>query len=214
MPGDFLERYSRGATICHRLPVRLKIVVTLAVIVLTVLLPASLWPAQGCLVCVVFAALSVAEIPLRYLVRRVALFLPLVLMTALAVPLSRGFAGGWETAFAIMLRALVSFLAALWLVSTTPFDRLLAGLCRLGMPRLFAALLAFVYRYLFVLFDELARMRTAQRARTFGARPAHASWRSTIQLLGMLLIRALDRAERIHGAMCARGWRGKMQTLD
>jgi cobalt/nickel transport system permease protein len=135
-------------------------------------------------------------------------------MTALAVPLSRGFAGGWEIAFGIVIRATVAFLAALWLVSTTPFDRLLAALSSLGMPRLFTALLAFVFRYLSVLFDELARMRTAQRARTFGTRPAGAGWKNAVQLVGMLMIRALNRAERIHGAMCARGWNGKMRTLE
>jgi hypothetical protein len=30
----------------------------------------------------------------------------------------------------------------------------------------------------------------------------------------MSLIRALDRAERIHGAMCSRGWTGKIHALD
>jgi cobalt/nickel transport system permease protein len=214
MPADFLDRFSRGATVCHRLSPRLKIVLTLAIIVLAVLLPGAMWPAQGCLACLVFAALTLAEIPLSYLVRRIALFLPLIVMTALSVPLSRGFAGGWETAIGIVIRAMVAFLAALWLVSTTPFDRLLAALSGLGMPRLFTALLAFVFRYLSVLFDELARMRTAQRARTFGTRPAGAGWKNAVQLVGMLLIRALGRAERIHGAMCARGWNGKMRTLD
>src|SRR5262245_3852879 len=187
---------------------------TLATVVLAILLPTSMWPAQGCLACLGFAALSLAEIPLAYLARRMALFLPLVAMTALAAPLSRGFAGGWELALGIVIRATVAFLAALWLVSTTPFDRLLSALNRLGLPRLFTVMLAFVFRYLSVLFEELARMRTAQRARTFGARPVKSGWRNAIQLVGMLLIRALDRAERIHGAMCARGWTGKTQTLD
>lgn len=214
MPADFLDRFSRGSTVCHRLPPRLKIVLALAVIALAVLLPAAMWPAQGCLAALVFAALTLAEIPMAYLARRIALFLPLVVMTALAVPLSRGFAGGWETAVGIVIRGTVAFLAGLWLVSTTPFDRLLAGLSGLGAPRLFTAMLAFVFRYLFVLFDELARMRTAQRARTFGARRAGAGWKSAVQLVGTLLIRALDRAERIHGAMCSRGWTGKMRPLD
>ncbi|HLJ11243.1 MAG TPA: cobalt ECF transporter T component CbiQ [Planctomycetaceae bacterium] len=214
MPADFLDRFSRGNTVCHRMPARLKIVLTLSVIFVSIVLPASYWPAQGCLACLVFAALSLAEIPIAYLARRILLILPLVLMTALAAPLSHGFASGWETAFGIVFRTLVAFLAALWLVNTTPFDRLLAGLCRLGMPRLFATLLAFVYRYLFVLFDELARMRTAQRARTFGPGPVKTAWKSRVQLVGTLLIRALDRAERVHGAMCARGWRGKMHSLN
>ena len=213
MPGDFLDRYSRGGTICHRMSPRLKIVLTLAVIVSCAFLPLSNWPLYGCLASLVFAAHSLAEIPLAYLARRVALFLPVVLMTALAVPLSRGFAGGWQTAGTVVIRSLVAFLAALWLVNTTPFDRLLAGLCRLGLPRLFAALLAFVYRYIHVLFDELARMRTAQRARTFKRVPRWRGWTGTVQLIGMLSIRALVRAERIHGAMCSRGWTGKMHSL-
>src|SRR5215471_3437981 len=212
MPADFLDRYSRGTTVCHRLSPWLKIVLTLAVIVATALLPPSMWPAQGCLACLVFAAHTVAEIPVSYLMRRVALVSPLVLMTALAVPLSSGFQSGWETALGVICRAMVAFLAALWLVNTTPFDRLLAALGRMGVPRVFVSLLAFVYRYLFVLFDEISRMRTAQRARTFGRRPARERWNHSVQLVGMLLIRALDRAERIHGAMCARGWRGKMQS--
>jgi len=59
-------------------------------------------------------------------------------------------------------------------------------------------------------FDELVRMRTAQRARTV-ARPSHwQSWRDGASLLGMLLIRSLNRAERIHGAMCSRGWTGQL----
>jgi cobalt/nickel transport system permease protein len=214
MPADFLDRYSRGTTICHRLSARLKVVLTLAVIMLAMLLPSSLWPAEGCLLCLVFAAHTLAGIPLAYLVRRVMLILPLVVMTALAIPLSHGFQGGWETAFGVVMRSAVAFLAALWLVSTTPFERLLAAVCRLGMPRVFAALLAFVYRYVYVLFDELARMRTAQRARTFGSRVSRTRWTGAVQLVGTLIVRAIDRAERIHGAMSSRGWTGNFTTLD
>jgi cobalt/nickel transport system permease protein len=214
MPADFLDRFSRRSSVCHRLSALLKIVLTLAVILLAVSLPTVMWPAQGCLVCLVFVALTLAEIPLVYLARRMVLFLPFVSLIALAVPLSRGFAGGWEMGIGIVLRASVAFLAALWLVSTTPFDALLAALSRLGAPRLFTALVAFVFRYLSVLFDELARMRTAQRARSFGARPAGRAWKNAVQIVGTLLIRALNRAERVHGAMCARAWDGRMRTLD
>ena len=196
---------------------RLKIVLTLAVIVLTVLLPASLWPAQGCLASLVFVAHTLAGIPVAYLVRRVALILPLVVMTALAVPLSHGFVHGWERRRRWHRGPGGRRLSgALWLVSTTPFDRLLAAFCRLGMPRVFAALLAFVYRYVFVLFDELARMRTGLtgRERSYECRPGRTRWTSAVQLVGTVLIRAIDRAERIHGAMSSRGWTGNFTTLD
>jgi cobalt/nickel transport system permease protein len=214
MAVDFLDRYSRGTTFCHRLPARLKIVLAFLTIAAALLLPISLWPLHGCLACLVFAALGLAEIPLAYLIRRVLLLLPLVGLMALALPLSRGFSAGWEEAAGILARSIVAFLAALWLVNTTPFDRLLVAFRQLGMPRVFVALLTFTYRYVFLVFDELARMRTAQRARTFGYRRPWAVWHSTVQLVAMLLIRSLNRAERVHHAMLARGWQGDVRTLD
>jgi len=211
---DFLDRYSRGTTICHRLPATLKIVVTLLVILAVVLIPIALWPLHGCALCLVFAALSVAGIPVAYLVQRLLLLLPIVSMMALTIPLSRGLTTGWDVAASVVVRSLVAFLAALWLVNTTPFEQLLAAFRRLRMPRVFVALLAFSYRYAFVVFDELARMRTAQRARTFRRRGPWALWKSAVATVAVLLIRSIDRAERVHHAMLARGWDGNMRTLN
>lgn len=214
MGGDFLDDYSRGTTVCHRLPSALKIVATLLVILGTVSLPISLWPLQGCVACLVFAALSLAGIPVAYLVRRLLLLLPMVAMMALTIPLSRGLTAGWDVAATIVVRSLVAFLAALWLVSTTPFEQLLAGLRRLWMPRVVVVLLAFTYRYVFVVFDELARMRTAQRARTFRRRGPWAVWKAAVGTVAVLLIRSIDRADRVHHAMLARGWQGDVRTLE
>ena len=214
MVPDFLDRYSHGRSPCHRMPARLKIVLTLAVILTAALAPISAWPVHGVLATLIFLGLSVAGIPLSYLWRRIALFLPFVACLGLALPASKGFHAGWDLMAAVVVRALVSFLAGLWLVNVTPFDRLLAALSQLGMPRIFAEMLAFMYRYIFVLFDEMSRMHTARRARTFSPRSRWFEWKLTAQLLGMLLIRALDRAERIHGAMLSRNWTGRSHPLD
>ncbi len=71
-----------------------------------------------------------------------------------------------------------------------------------------------MYRFVFVLWDELDTMRTARSARTFAKRGALFRWRNSAQMIGMLLIRALGRSERVYGAMCARGWDGTLRTLD
>jgi len=214
MAVEFLDRFSRGDSVCHRWSPRLKIVLTLAVIVTALLLPISLWPLHGCLGALLFVAHAAAGIPAGYLVRRVLLLLPMLALMALMVPISRGLQGGWDVASAMVVRSTLALLATLWLVNTTPFDRLLVALQGLGMPRIFVALLAFTYRYVYVVFDELARMRTAQRARTFGRRGAWATWKSTAQLVAMLVIRSMNRTERVHNAMLARGWHGDVHTLD
>jgi cobalt/nickel transport system permease protein len=71
-----------------------------------------------------------------------------------------------------------------------------------------------MYRYIFVLWDELDKMRVARRARSFGQTGLWFRWKTSAQLIGMLMIRAMSRAERVHGAMCARGWDGRVRTLE
>ena len=76
-----------------------------------------------------------------------------------------------------------------------------------------------MYRYIFVLFDEALRMIRAHSLRSFRAYP---NIRILGSLIGQLLLRSLNRAERIHNAMIARGFDGeirimktlKMQPLD
>lgn len=212
MNADYLDRYSRGNSPCHRWSVSRKLALALAVILISLLIPVENWPVQGVLLCLIFILQTVAEIPLRYLLQRLAGFIPLVGIFAVTLWLGKP-GGGGDLALNLLFRSTVSFMAGLWLVNTTPFSELLVGLRRWGLPQYCIALLAFMYRYIFVIFDELERMRTARRARTFGRISLVRDWVAQGQLIGMLLIRALSRAERIHGAMSARGWEGQVRTL-
>jgi len=211
---DYLDRYGRSKSICHRLPPRLKLLLSVGAIAVGMAIPPAHWPAHGALLCVLFAALSLARIPFGFVARRLAGFLVLALMFAVSVPLSQGFRSGGEIGAGIVLRGTESFLSGLWLVNVIPFDQLLATLRRIGMPAILLAILAFMYRFLFVLWDELDTMRAARRARSFDGRGMLFRWRTAAQMIGMLLIRALGRSERVYGAMCARGWDGTLRTLD
>lgn len=191
-----------------------KLALALLAILAAVLIPPAFWPAHGVLLALIFVAQTLAGLPLAVIVRRLALFLPVIAVLALSFPLAHGFTAGWDLAAAVCLRSLVAFSAALWLVHVLPFDQLLSALRRAHAPAVLVALLAFMHRYLFVLWDELDRMRTARRARTFGEASLPLRCKTSGQLAGMLLIRAMDRAERVRGAMCARGWDGRIRTLD
>jgi cobalt/nickel transport system permease protein len=73
--------------------------------------------------------------------------------------------------------------------------------------------LQFMYRYLYVLTDELDRMVKARRSRTF-RRSGRLDWGLLTGLIGVLFLRSLERGERVHNAMLARGWDGTIRTLD
>jgi cobalt/nickel transport system permease protein len=63
-----------------------------------------------------------------------------------------------------------------------------------------------MYRYIFVLEDEFLRMQRAFQSRSLGNKKGWFLTRSFANMVGVLFIRAYERAERIYLAMCARGY--------
>ena len=81
------------------------------------------------------------------------------------------------------------------------------------MPRVMIMILSFMYRYVFVLVDEVMRMRQARDSRNFGgSRLWHL--RTIGNMTGTLFIRSYERGERVYAAMLARGFDGQCRTLN
>lgn len=211
---SFWDRYGRSVSVCHRLPPVVKLFLTAGVIIAGVAIPIEFWPAYGVLACLVFMAHSVAGIPFLWLMKRLLIFLPFLGSMAISLPLSQGFDRGWDLALTILFRGTLAFTASLWLVNVMPFEQLLITLRRLRVPAVIVAILAFMYRYVFVVWDELDKLRVARKVRSFGSGSLWFRWKTLASMLGILLIRSLNRAERIHGAMLLRGWDGEVRRLD
>lgn len=184
----------------------------MAVVLLGCSLSWDSWPAAGTLLAMTLAALALAGIRWNTLGRRLLLFLPMITLVALSIPLSQGFTSSWmQVAATVVLRGVISFLAGLWLIRVLPFDNLLATLRALRLPAVVVASLAMMHRYLFVLWEETGRLRTARRARCLGRSGPVTHWLAGIGMVGTLVIRSLDRGHRIHRAMLARGWDGHVK---
>ena len=212
----FLERYSEGDGPLHRLDARVKLVATLAYVVTVVALPVGWWHGLAALGLVLAFVVGLSGVPPRELLGRWLAFLVLVgslaLMAALSHP-RRAALGLAPVALALVAKNGLAFLATLVLVNVTPFRALLVAMRRLGLPRVLVATLQFMYRYLFVLADELDRMAQARRSRTF-RRSGRLDWGLLTGLIGILFLRAFERGERVHAAMLARGWDGTIRSLD
>ncbi|MDR1920139.1 MAG: cobalt ECF transporter T component CbiQ [Candidatus Adiutrix sp.] len=86
---------------------------------------------------------------------------------------------------------------------------LTAAARRLGAPEKMTAIFVLMFRYVQVIGQECARLRLAMKARGFKPSMSMHSYRSYANLIGMILIRSLDRASRIHAAMRCRGYNGR-----
>jgi cobalt/nickel transport system permease protein len=213
---DGLEPQSAGAGILHRLDARTKLVVSLAFVLCVIATPIGSWTALGFEGLVLAFVVGLAGIPPRDLGRRwlafFAFFGFLTFMVAPAHP-ARFRYGLWVVAASILIKNSLALLIMLVLAATTPFHKLLSALRKLSVPPVLVATLQFMDRYRHVLMDELERMSIARRARTFD-RGGSLAWSLLTGLVGMLFLRTFERAERVHGAMVARGWTGVIRSLD
>jgi cobalt/nickel transport system permease protein len=211
-----MERHSAGLSPLHRLDARIKLIFTLAFVVTVVVTPIGAWRRFEVLGLILAFLIGLAGIPPRELLWRwlglVVLVSFLVAMVAPAHP-ERTRLGLGAVAASILIKNGLALLAMLVLAGTTPFHRLLGAMRKLGAPLTLVATLQFMDRYRHVLLEELDRMATARRARTFRRRRS-LPWSVLGGLIGMLFLRTFERAERVHGAMLARGWTGTLPSLE
>jgi cobalt/nickel transport system permease protein len=231
MKHSFLDKYSEGNSIIHRLDPRTKLVATLAFIALVVLLPSASWLTYGLYFITVVALIIISRVPVTYVFKRSLIIVPFVLMVALFIPFfkegTEAFSfnilswhlsvtyEGLETLGSVMAKAWLSILFLILLTSTTTFSNILKALEHLKMPRVLVMIMSFMYRYIFVLTDEVMRMKQARDSRNFGE-GGRRLWqiRTVGNMIGTLFIRSYERGERVYAAMVARGFDGHSRTLD
>ena len=216
-----MDELGRLDTPLHRLDARVK-TLTVLLFVITVmsfsryriaeLMPLFLFP---------FALIGFGNIPLSAIFKKVAIAAPFALFVGIFNPLfdhqtvqifgSREISAGWFSFISILIRFVLTVSAALILIASTGIHRLCAGLERMGVPSLFAVQILFLYRYLFVIGEEGLRMTRSVRIRSAG--PGKPTLRIYGSLAGTLLIRSMDRAQRVYRAMVSRGFDGQVRML-
>lgn len=212
-----------GYSPIHALPPEVKIAATFLFVVGVAITPRqAVWAfvADGV---VVVTLLAVSGYRLRQALSRLAVVLPFITF-AFFIPFiadgepvdvwwfSVSREGLWAT-WNILAKALLGTGASLVLAGTTPIPEVVRGLGRLRLPPVLVAIISFMFRYLDLIVEEMARMRTAMVARAHDPR-----WLWQVKPIasaaGALFVRSYERGERIHAAMLSRGFTGTMPQLD
>jgi cobalt/nickel transport system permease protein len=120
---------------------------------------------------------------------------------------------GASAALLLCVKALAVVTLALVVLATAPLDATLKAAHALRVPGLIIQLALLTYRYLFLLADELGRLRTALRVRGYRNRMNRHSYRTVGHVAGTLLVRGYERAERVGQAMRCRGFDGQFRSL-
>lgn len=228
MKHSFIDEYSDLNSFIHRLDPRTKLITSAAFIIAVVLTPPGNWKAFVLYFCLIAALLLISRLPLLYVLKRSAVIFPFVVMIAIFIPF---FKQGevavsyniwlWRVSVTysgllvlvnVVVRAWLCILSLILLSSSTRVTDLLKGMKQLGVPQVIILILSFMYRYIFVLVDEVMRMRQARDSRNFGGRRLH-QLKTIGNMVGTLFIRSYERGERIYAAMLSRGFSGEVRTL-
>jgi len=222
-----IDKFAYQDSPVHRLDSRVKFIVVLVFTAVVISLPRTSLSILVCYAVGPFTILVFGKIPLRFAFKQILLVSPFVLVLALSCPLydktpvTVAFGPffwqtslGWMRCFAILGKFVVTMLALIALVSTTRFSDLLTGLQKLGLPKLLIIQLGFLYRYIFVLIDRAHHILRARAGRTLRNLGFKAELKIAASMLGSLLTRSIDTAERINIAMQGRGFSGSWHTLS
>lgn len=230
------DRYESRQSPIHQLDPRVKVVVTVLFIVANALLPDGAWLAFLAAWALLLFVAGAAQMGLGLLLKRSLIVVPFLLAAVTVIftlpgqPLAHWSLGGWTLAptdagllrfVSIAIRSWLSVQMAILLTATTQFPDLIHALHHLRVPGLLVAIISFMYRYLFELANEAGRLLRARESRSAAGANGRFSggslvWRAKIagHMVGQLLLRSLERSDRVFNAMVARGYNGRLLTLN
>lgn len=221
----FLDHHSQTESPIHRLDARAKIIVFFTFILIGVSSPPTSFLLLSLLGLGLIGIAVLARLPLGHLLRKVLVVLPFLFVVALSIPFMKtdALGGGYNLGLGglsisrsglwilwnVVIKSCLGVFSVILLSSTTSFPQLIRGMEKLGSPRIFTMITSFMYRYSFILIDEMHRMKRARDSRSFGGR---WFWQTKVigHMIGTLFLRSFHRGERVYMAMLSRGYHGTM----
>ncbi len=214
----------------------MKVIFTLAFVFFLSLTPSGAWPAYILFFTFSLSAVLLSRLGIGFVLKRALVALPFVLaalpliffgpLPHPSVILYQGFQltyspEGVDRFASIVFKSWISIQAAIVLAASTRVPDLLIALRQLKVPRLFVSIVGLMWRYLFVIGDEATHMLRARSSRSAVFPDSHHAggsllWRARVTggMAGSLLLRSIERSDRVYTAMLSRGYNGEPPMID
>ena len=218
------ESFLIGDSIIHRLDPRAKVVTAAAFSIVVALSDRFVALLPSFLVAVSFVFLA------RLSGKRVCLRLLMVNLLILTLWLSLPFTFKGEILFslgpltatregiclaaALTVKSNAIIMMLMAFIATMPVFTLGRVLGYFHVPEKIVHLLSFTYRYIHVIHMEYSRLINAIKIRGFNPGNNFHTYRTYAYIVGMLLLKSYERANRVRQAMLCRGFRGKFYDLN
>jgi len=226
MKHEFIDHHREGNSVVHRADPRLKFIILFVYIFTVVLIPYQdrhLFLYLGFIP--LFMALG-SGISLFHFLGKLSKLYPMVFLISFLLPffpvnsdrvyhlgVLNMYEHGLQKFFMINVKSVLAMFMSVIITSTTDFNMLLKGMEKLHLPQMMIIILSFMYRFIFLLIDETERMWMAYQSRYIHL-PFLLRIKFMARQIGVLFIRTYERGERVYQAMDARGFQGKVYTMN
>lgn len=217
------ELFATGSSVIHRIDPRFRVIAAVGFSFAVALC----YEFSALFTALAFAVISVllCRIRLTHVLKRLALVNVFILLFWVVLPLTvKGpvsyspgpltlYQAGIVFAAKLTIKSNAILLVLIAYIATMSFATLGHSLNRLNVPEKLVFLLMITYRYIFVIAHEYHKILRSIKIRGFKAKTNLHTYKTFAYVIGMLLIRASERADRVYNAMRCRGFKGKYYSL-
>jgi len=217
-----IDKYADLDSLIHRWDIRVKII-TFTVLAFTFSVYKSILTVSAAFFLIVMIAL-LSKIPLIFLFSKIRIPMYfLIPMMALLIITSGGpvlgeigivkiYSEGLLLSGVIFLKSFSIIMLFNIMINSATFLDTACSLRSLKISDNMINIILFSYRYIYLFFQDLRKMRTALKLRGFKSRNSLLSLKTSAYLVGSLLVRSYEHTEKVYNAMVLRGYNGKVVT--
>jgi cobalt/nickel transport system permease protein len=121
---------------------------------------------------------------------------------------------GFDYAYLITLKSNAIVLTTIFLLGISSFIEIAHALDHLKVPKKLIILLFFCYRYIHDISQQYTKLHNSLKIRGFSPKTNIYTYKTYAYLVGILIVKSYDRAQRVIKAMMCRGFSGTFYTLN
>ncbi|ABR46751.1 cobalt transport protein [Alkaliphilus metalliredigens QYMF] len=152
---------------------------------------------------------------IKYILSKLVLLLPFLALMSVPLIIGPGFPvtnDRFVFPLILTLKALSVSLLMFIMILSQPLQQFLNALSHMHLPPFFISILFLSWRYTFVLWDTLKNTQSALVSRLFNTSFRKRTFKTYGEVMGGILIKSIDRSEKLYRAMIARGFSGRISS--
>lgn len=203
-----IDELGDKCTFIHRIDSSIKIIVTIIYVIKVLSMKQFI---LSDIICIVFYPLIlfvIGKVPIKFILKKVVFVLPIVLgLSVINLIIDFSYSEIYFSAL-LLFKCSFALVGALLLIVTTGINNLAFGLKKLKIPNILVIQILMLYRYIVLMMEEFYRVKSAYELRTLGEKSM--TMKDYGQIVGQMLLKTIDRSEKVYEAMKLRGFEGDL----